>query len=341
MDCEATPNGQRQLCFSLGNQCQSLTPMIDPLSIKAAQRGNGNSSYQQVQVSVQAATQIASTKQFVWNRNLIAEERDANNTITRRFYEEGEQISGTSYYYTRDHLGSVREMTDSTGAFRARYDYDPYGYRTKLSGDLDAQFGFTGHYFHQPSGLNLALYRGYDANTGRWISRDPIEEAAGINLYRYISNRPIRLVDPLGLEVDEPYPGESGTLGTQRGGDLVNQAPTIVNHTIRDAAIDIGTAVLPELGILDRLLNLLRLGKKCEKIADYGTTPGGRPFTKHYCTETGPVRNLPGTVVDNTIENATGVPVSGGKTVYYDPVNNVTVVTGDGGSIVSARKGKP
>jgi hypothetical protein len=39
---------------------------------------------------------------------------------------------------TLDHLGSVREMTDATGALRVRYDYAPYGSRTKLSGDLDA-----------------------------------------------------------------------------------------------------------------------------------------------------------------------------------------------------------
>ena len=55
----------------------------------------------------------------------------------------------------RDHLGSVREMTDATGAVRARYDYTPYGLRSKLSGDLEADFGFDGMYYHAASGLNL------------------------------------------------------------------------------------------------------------------------------------------------------------------------------------------
>ena len=76
-------------------------------------------------------------------------------------------------------------------------------------------------------------------------------------------------------------------------------------------------------------------------VAKYGATPEGRPFTKHYGTETGPVRNIPGSVVDQTINTTKGIPVEGGKIVHYDPVNNVTVVTGDGGSIVSVRKGKP
>jgi hypothetical protein len=73
----------------------------------------------------------------------------------------------------------------------------------------------------------------------------------------------------------------------------------------------------------------------------YGTTPKGRRFTKHYGTESGPARNIPGSVIDNTIDTTKGVPVEGGKTVYYDPVNDVTVVTGDGGSIVTAHKGPP
>lgn len=76
-------------------------------------------------------------------------------------------------------------------------------------------------------------------------------------------------------------------------------------------------------------------------IPKYGVTPEGRPFTKHYGTERGPVRKIPGSVVNNTINMTKGVPVEGGKIIHYDPVNNVTVVTGDEGSIVSVHKEKP
>ena len=57
---------------------------------------------------------------------------------------------------------------------RARYDYDPYGKVTKTSGDLEAEFAYTGHRRHAPTGLHLALYRAYDAELGRWLSRDPV-----------------------------------------------------------------------------------------------------------------------------------------------------------------------
>jgi RHS repeat-associated protein len=127
---------------------------------------------------------VTSTKQFVWDGHHIAEERDANNFVTRRYFAHGEErIGGTGagvYYYTRDHLGSIRELTDPAGATRARYDYDPFGNATKVSGDLTLDFGYTGHYRHTASNLYLPPYRGYDPTIGRWINRDPIGEAGGL-----------------------------------------------------------------------------------------------------------------------------------------------------------------
>jgi RHS repeat-associated protein len=194
------------------SQPRTLTAGTYNLNLRAAQRGSGNATFQQIKATLQSTVQVVtSTKQFIWNRTSIIEERDGNNGVLRRFYQHGEQISGGNYYYTRDHLGSVRELTDSTNAVRARYDYDPYGNRTKLGGDLDSEFGYTGHYFHQPSGLNVSLYRAYAPSIGRWLSRDPIAERGGLNLYGYVRNNPVHLTDPLGLQV--PIPGPAPTPG--------------------------------------------------------------------------------------------------------------------------------
>jgi RHS repeat-associated protein len=143
-----------------------------------------------------------STNQFLWAGGALpSEERDATgSTVIKRFFAHGQQVGGTNYFFVRDHLGSIRELTDASGTVRARYQYDPYGQRTKVSGNLDTEFGFTGHYYHEVSGLFLTLYRAYDPETGRWISRDPIAEDGGLNLYAYAFNDPVGLADPLGLD---------------------------------------------------------------------------------------------------------------------------------------------
>jgi RHS repeat-associated protein len=204
----AAPPQGNQAAFITNNgsitQIGSVAPGTYSLSFKVAQRANNNQSYQQIQVSVRGAS---STKTFVWSGNTIAEERDSTgSTVTKRFFAEGEQRIGGSdagnYYYTRDHLGSIREVTDSNGALQAQYDYDAWGNSVVVSGNMSVDFGYTGHYFHQPSGLNLTLYRAYSPTLGRWLSRDPLENAEmrqGTNLYSYVGNNSVNLTDPLGL----------------------------------------------------------------------------------------------------------------------------------------------
>ena len=119
---------------------------------------------------------VTSEKRFVWCGDEPCEERDASGaTVKKRFFGQGEQRIGGSdaglYFYTRDHLGSIRELTDASGTVRARYDYNVWGQRTKLSGNLDSDLGFTGFYLHSPSGLDFSRTRGYDSLLGKWISR--------------------------------------------------------------------------------------------------------------------------------------------------------------------------
>ena len=143
---------------------------------------------------------VTNDTRFLWCSEELCEERDsAGSTTTKRFFPQGEQQGTDSFFYTRDHLGSIRALADTTATLRARYDYDPYGRSTKLTGDKDATFTVTGYYAHAPSGLLLTHYRAYDPSLARWISSDPIGLFGGINSYAYVSNNPISEVDPLGL----------------------------------------------------------------------------------------------------------------------------------------------
>jgi RHS repeat-associated protein len=147
---------------------------------------------------------IVTNNFFLWCGSAICEERDATGgTPVKRYFGDGVQVvSGSgagNYFYTKDHLGSIRELMDSTGTTRARYDYDPFGTRNKVLGNSDSDYGFTGFYYHSPSGLHLAQFRAYNSGLGRWPNRDPIGESGGINLYVYVMNDPINRSDRLGL----------------------------------------------------------------------------------------------------------------------------------------------
>jgi len=159
-----------------------------------------------VKILEYTSSSLTNTKHFVWCNNDRCEARDASSTITAQYFALGETISGTSYFYTTDHLGltaasvtpfvhlglidrypdgfnpldrpgSIREMTNTSGTIQSQYAYDPFGRVAKLQGSLSSDFQYAGYYNHAPSNLNLTPRRAYAANFGRWISRDPLGEA--------------------------------------------------------------------------------------------------------------------------------------------------------------------
>jgi len=142
---------------------------------------------------------------YLWCGERICQARDASDAIIRRYYDEGElQVSSTGntpLYYAQDHLGSVRDLVNAGGSGLATYDYDPYGQPTRstTNGSARADYRYAGLFYHAPSGLYLTHYRAYDPVTARWLSRDPIEEGGGVNLYGYVGGNPINYTDPRGL----------------------------------------------------------------------------------------------------------------------------------------------
>jgi RHS repeat-associated protein len=215
----------------------------------AINRGTNRSEFtydgggRRVRIVEKQSGSTVSDKRFVWCGTELCEERDSTGgTVNRRFFGQGEQISGTNYFFTRDHLGSVREIVDSSGTVGARFDYDPYGRRTKVSGSFESDFGFTGHYCHAVSELYLTLFRAYDADTARWLNRDPIQEYGGINLYAYVRNQPLARVDSWGLADCDALKN-----AIQRGYATFQRDSQILGNTLRDQR-----AALTQLFIVDR-----------------------------------------------------------------------------------------
>ncbi|MBS1954389.1 MAG: hypothetical protein JST89_09385 [Cyanobacteria bacterium SZAS-4] len=168
------------------------------------------------------AGSVTSTKQLVWANDAkrpfqFCEERDISGALTKKFFDRGQMNSTTKYFYSLDHLGSIREMSDNSGVFAAQYSFDPFGRLSKLSEVVASDFAYVGYYLLSRSGLNLTLFRAYTTQLGRWINRDPIGEAAGPNLYSYVVNCPIDTSDLSGLRPSTTTPIPCNCVQDQSG----------------------------------------------------------------------------------------------------------------------------
>ena len=94
----------------------------------------------------------------------------------------------------------IAELSDENGEVVAHYEYSPFGSLTKVTGNYaeNNPFRFSSEYFDEETGLVYYNYRYYNPELGRWISRDPIEEQGGYNLYGMIGNNPLYGWDSLG-----------------------------------------------------------------------------------------------------------------------------------------------
>src|SRR2546425_4156460 len=102
-------------------------------------------------------------------------------------------------------------MVNSSQSKMASYRYDAFGNTISSSGTLASAnvYRFSSKEVHANSGVYYYGYRFYDPNLQRWLNRDPIAEAGGINLYTFVRNVPVLLIDPLGHD----YGAAAGAAG--------------------------------------------------------------------------------------------------------------------------------
>ncbi len=180
------------------------------------------------------------------------------------------------YYYHPDHLGSVHSVTYVEGEAYERIKYTPFGEMwVEIREDNDTAhlkyipFRFTAKEWDQETGLYYYGARYMDPRTSRWMSGDPagfelinpmdgegkarsgysVVEATG--WYSYVSNNPVRYVDPTG---NQQIPGRDRALYlvpdsvvTGWIGDWVN-----IKNEIGQARLDIGVLRVESLGLAAR-----------------------------------------------------------------------------------------
>jgi RHS repeat-associated protein len=175
---------------------------------------------------------------YAYDGNLVIQERNANNLPTVG-YTRGRDLGGSlegaggiggllartdlstlnpqlsTAFYHADGSGNITCLISPNQVVVAHYLYDPYGNLLSQSGPLaDANlYRFSSKELHVASGLVYYLYRFYDSNLQRWPNRDPLGELGfealrqgranvlgdGPNLYAFVRNNGVSLVDPFGL----------------------------------------------------------------------------------------------------------------------------------------------
>ncbi|MEE9390982.1 MAG: RHS repeat-associated core domain-containing protein [Planctomycetota bacterium] len=133
------------------------------------------------------------------------------NGVERRFvhcdfgiYRDGPE---GAYYLHQDAANNVTLIQDGAGSTAEEVAYTPFGQpidamslSAKSSSVISNELLFLGHqydYFTRTSKLGA---RRYEPRVGRFVSRDPLGESAGRNLYQYGNRNPLRWMDPSGLQ---------------------------------------------------------------------------------------------------------------------------------------------
>ena len=167
------------------------------------------------------------TTRYVYDRGNIHLEYDGNNTFQAKYVHtdnvdeavmmirpenpyRNAKFPVQEFYYHRDRLGNITEITDFEGTVVQRYVYDAFGKVSIFDKDgnaitpdsakyLKSPYAFTGREYDHETGCYYYRNRYYCPDMARYISEDPIG-FAGLdeNLYRYVGNNSVNFKDPSG-----------------------------------------------------------------------------------------------------------------------------------------------
>lgn len=150
---------------------------------------------------------------FYYAGDEIIEERNESDEIiaTYIFGDDIDDIlkmnrDNESFFYHKNHLGSVTAVTGGDGIVKESYRYDPFGgvsiFDVSGSPLESSQIGnsilFTGRWYDEETGTYYYRARTMQPQLGRFMQPDPLLYVDGMNYYSYVGNNPVIYVDPWG-----------------------------------------------------------------------------------------------------------------------------------------------
>ena len=179
-------------------------------------------------------TTSAGTTYYLYDGENPVEEVDGsgNKTAVMTFGPNGvlaRTTSSRTLLYELDALGQMTQQIDaSSGNIIASYLFDAWGARQVSTSDptaaSDPYSGYNtsaGYLTDWETGLQLLGHRYYDPSAGRFLNRDPIGFAGGVNVYAYVGNSSTARTDSNGfgrLWPETENPENPGLMGCLQGG---------------------------------------------------------------------------------------------------------------------------
>ncbi len=180
------------------------------------------------------------TQKWLYSNDLriVAELDSANQIVSRFVYSTSQNVpaylvkAGVVCRIVTDQLGSVKQALNSqTGQIVQQVDYDEFGVATLDTNPGFVPFGFAGGLYDAQTKLVRFGQRDYQATTGRWTAKDPIDfEGGDENLYSYVWSIPLTFVDAV------------GTSGSSE------QASMALANTRNQAAFNLGMSMFKMIG---------------------------------------------------------------------------------------------
>ena len=175
------------------------------------------------------------------NRSLYIDEQD--NVIASYTWGDGidnllaVKTGGASYYALTDIQGTVWGYVDSQNNVVARWRYDAWGNvldeEVSVPALASLRYRFQCREWSAATGLVNFRMRWYDAETGRWLSKDPIGLGGGLNLYAFCNSDTLQNVDFNGLCAKPDKIVQTGIAVTTIGGLMIamsGQLPPMPPH---------------------------------------------------------------------------------------------------------------
>lgn len=129
-----------------------------------------------------------------------------------------------SRFYHADHIGSVRRLTDESGAITDGYTYSAFGELLAHSGTDVQPYSFAGEPYDPNVGFQYHRARWMDPRMGRFVGMDPFEgtdyDPPSLHRYLYAGIDPVNAIDPSGRYTLTQMVVTGAIIGALAGGSI-------------------------------------------------------------------------------------------------------------------------